>query len=128
MALVAAGVAAAVAVAATAAHVLTDYVRLHAVGILGGIAIPGWAYSVGPALAWRGLGEVDNAILGGLALPAYGYAVVSGAVGPTVLAACLPFAALVFANLLARPGWTARPTPQSARTRWRRAGFGSGSG
>jgi 1,4-dihydroxy-2-naphthoate octaprenyltransferase len=64
------------------------------------IAAFGWAYSLGPALAWRGLGELDNAVLGGIALPAYGFAVQAGTVTPAVVALSLPFAALVFVNLL----------------------------
>jgi 1,4-dihydroxy-2-naphthoate octaprenyltransferase len=64
------------------------------------IAVFGWAYSVGPALAWRGLGELDNALLGGIALPAYGFAVQAGSVTPAVVLVCVPFFALVFVNLL----------------------------
>ena len=65
------------------------------------IAVFGWAYSVGPAFARHGLGELDNAALGGLVLPLYGYAVASGQVRLDALLACVPFALLVFANLLA---------------------------
>jgi len=64
------------------------------------IAVFGWAYSVGPALARRGLGELDNAALGGIALPAYGFAVQAGTVTPAVVLICVPFSALVFVNLL----------------------------
>ncbi|MWG35476.1 prenyltransferase [Halomarina oriensis] len=84
-----------------------------AVGLLGGVLTPpafaslaviavfGWQYSVGPLeLAWRGWGELDNAVLGGLVLPGYGTAVLGGPVGFTLLV-CLPLALLVFANLLA---------------------------
>jgi len=68
--------------------------------LLLGIAVFGWAYSVGPALAWRGLGELDNAALGGIALPAYGFAVQAGTVTPAVVLVSIPFCALVFVNLL----------------------------
>lgn len=64
------------------------------------IAVFGWAYSVGPALAWRGLGELDNAALGGVALPVYGFAVQTGIVTPRVVLVCVPFFSLVFVNLL----------------------------
>ncbi len=69
--------------------------------ILGVATIAGWQYSVGPLrLAWRGMGEVTNAVLGGLALPMYGAAVVGGPV--TIVAiASLPFALLVLLNLFA---------------------------
>jgi 1,4-dihydroxy-2-naphthoate polyprenyltransferase len=67
---------------------------------LGGLL--GWAYSVPPpALGWRGLGELDNAIAGGLVLPLFGYGVVAGEVPLMIVAAFVPFAALDFSNLLA---------------------------
>jgi 1,4-dihydroxy-2-naphthoate octaprenyltransferase len=86
---------------ATAAHLLAGLIGPVAVAVLAGIALFGWQYSVGAALAWRGLGEVDNAALGGLALPVYGYAVLRGTVTVDVVLACLPFFAAVFVNLLA---------------------------
>jgi 1,4-dihydroxy-2-naphthoate octaprenyltransferase len=73
---------------------------LSALAVLLVIAGFGWAYSVGPAFAWRGLGELDNAALGGIALPAYGFAVQAGTVTMEVVAVCVPFFALVFVNLL----------------------------
>jgi 1,4-dihydroxy-2-naphthoate octaprenyltransferase len=73
---------------------------LPALVVLLAIAAFGWAYSVGPALAWRGLGELDNAALGGIALPAYGFAVQTGTVTPGAVAVSVPFFALVFVNLL----------------------------
>ena len=96
------------AVAALSAGALIAVVALSA-GLLEPIAVPlaaviavfGWAYSVGPAFARHGLGELDNAALGGLVLPLYGYAVASGQVRLDALLACVPFALLVFANLLA---------------------------
>jgi len=62
----------------------------------------GWMYSLPPlALAWKGWGELDNAVIGGMALPLFGFAVLAGAIGFPVAAACAPFVALVFLNLLA---------------------------
>jgi 1,4-dihydroxy-2-naphthoate polyprenyltransferase len=62
----------------------------------------GWMYSLPPLkLAWRGWGELDNALLGGMVLPLYGYAVHSHQIdGPAVLV-FMPFMLLVFLNLLA---------------------------
>jgi 1,4-dihydroxy-2-naphthoate octaprenyltransferase len=68
--------------------------------IVGGLM--GWAYSVPPlALAWRGFGELDNALAGGLVLPLFGYAALGGQITWVVVAVFLPFAALDFSNLLA---------------------------
>ncbi len=65
-------------------------------------ALGGWMYSLPPlALAWRGLGEFDNAVLGGILLPLYGYCVQSGRIDWEVVVGCVPFALLVFVNLLA---------------------------
>jgi 1,4-dihydroxy-2-naphthoate octaprenyltransferase len=73
-----------------------------AVALLAAIAVLGWQYSLPPlALAWHGLGEVDNAVLGGLLLPHYGAAALAGTVDLAVCLAVLPFTALVFVNLLA---------------------------
>ena len=72
-----------------------------AAALLVGILVVGWQYSVGPLrLAWRGLGEVTNAALGGIALPLYGFAVVAGRVTPAAALATVPFALVVFVNLL----------------------------
>ena len=78
--------------------------RLNAValGLLVFILVFGWMYSLPPLkLAWRGWGELDNALLGGLALPVYGYATVTATVDFHAVLAALPFALLVFLNLLA---------------------------
>ncbi|WP_266080850.1 prenyltransferase [Haladaptatus caseinilyticus] len=65
-----------------------------------GIAL-GWQYSVGPLrLAWRGFGELDNAILGGMLLPLYGYVVQTSSLTIEVVLALVPFTAIVFVNLL----------------------------
>lgn len=91
-----------VGVVVAIAGLLAGWLSAAAVGVLVTITVLGWQYSVGPlALAWRGFGELDNAVLGGLVLPLYGYAVASGRLSSTPLLACLPFTLLVFANLLA---------------------------
>lgn len=62
----------------------------------------GWQYSVWPAaLAWRGLGELDNAVAGGVVIPVYGYTVVRGGIDPDLVAAFLPTMAFLFLTLLA---------------------------
>ena len=71
------------------------------VWLLAAVAVLGWQYSVGPlAFAWRGLGELVNAVLGGLLLPVYAASVATGRVTLSAVAACLPFAIVVFLNLL----------------------------
>ena len=71
------------------------------VALLGAIAVLGWQYSVAPLkLAWRGLGELDNAVLGGILLPVYGGTVGGGQPGLVALA-CVPFFFLVLLNLFA---------------------------
>lgn len=68
----------------------------------------GWQYSLPPLrLAWRGWGEVDNALLGGTLLHLYGHATASGTFDLALLWICLPFTLLVFVNLLAT-GWADR--------------------
>lgn len=62
----------------------------------------GWMYSLPPLkLAWRGWGELDNAILGGIFLHLYGYAVLSEGITWQVVLMCVPFTLLTFNNLLA---------------------------
>lgn len=62
----------------------------------------GWMYSLPPLkLAWRGWGEVDNALLGGWLLPVYGYVVQAGQVDWLIALCFTPFTLLVFLNLLA---------------------------
>jgi 1,4-dihydroxy-2-naphthoate octaprenyltransferase len=69
--------------------------------LLGVGTVFGWQYSVGPlALAWHGLGELDNAALGGLVLPVYGAAVIEGP-SPAVALAMGPFFLVVLLNLFA---------------------------
>ena len=69
--------------------------------LLAAILLVGWQYSVRPLrLAWTGLGEVTNAVLGGVALPLYGFAVVTGGVTVAAALATVPFALVVFVNLL----------------------------
>ena len=72
-----------------------------AVLLLAVIAVVGWQYSVGPLkLAWRGWGELTNALLGGLVLPVYGAAVAGGSL-VTVSLASIPFCLVVLLNLFA---------------------------
>lgn len=62
----------------------------------------GWMYSLPPlALAWRGWGELDNALLGGVTLPLYAYLVQTRNPDPRVILIFIPFGMLVFVNLLA---------------------------
>ena len=71
-------------------------------GVLAFGAFFGWMYSLPPLkLAWRGWGELDNAMLGGIALPVYGYAVQAGYINWQIILLNLPFGLLVFINLLA---------------------------
>lgn len=59
-------------------------------------------YSLPPLkLAWRGVGEFDNALLGANLLPTYGYISLSKNFDFLVFIACLPFTVLAFNNLLA---------------------------
>ncbi|WP_435318101.1 prenyltransferase [Haloarchaeobius sp. TZWSO28] len=90
-----------VATAVTIAGFATGLLPPVPLVLLVAIAVVGWAYSVGPALAWNGLGEVTNAVLGGLVLPLYGFAVVGADVDARAVLAVLPFAIYVFTNLLA---------------------------
>jgi len=65
------------------------------------VLLVGWQYSLGPLrLAWNGLGEVTNAALGGVVLPLYGFTVVSSTVTIDAALATVPFALVVFVNLL----------------------------
>lgn len=72
-----------------------------ALGLLSLMLVLGLAYSLPPQLAWRGFGEMTNALLGGLVLPLYGMATVGYAVGFIDVLTFLPFTAVVFVNLLA---------------------------
>lgn len=86
----------------TAVTVLTGLFSPLAATLLALFLLLGWEYSVWPlALAWRGLGELDNAIAGGLVLPLYGYAVVTGSASVALVAAFLPTTAFLFLTLLA---------------------------
>lgn len=61
----------------------------------------GWQYSVEPLrFAWNGLGEATNAVLGGVVLPLYGFSVVTDRVTLDAALATVPFALVVFVNLL----------------------------
>jgi 1,4-dihydroxy-2-naphthoate octaprenyltransferase len=70
-------------------------------GLLLVILVAGWQYSAPPLqLAWRGFGAVANAAIGGVLLPLYGYTTVAGPMTATAALATLPFALVVFVNLL----------------------------
>lgn len=85
-----------------AGGLLVGKLSFAAFGVLIFGAFFGWMYSLPPLkLAWRGWGELDNAMLGGIALPTYGYAVQFGSINERIIAICFPFGALVFINLLA---------------------------
>lgn len=123
--LLAAAPALALGAALAAVGTLAGWLSLPATALLAAIAVLGWQYSVGPlALSRRGLGELDNAVVGGLLLPAYGYAVVAGggpsagatALSPRAVLAFLPFAAVVFVNLL-ETQWPDRPADAAAGKR-----------
>lgn len=95
-----------------------------ALALLGAILALGWGYSVGPAFAWNGLGEVDNALVGGVLLPLYGAAATAGTVSLTVVFAVLPFGVMLFCNLLATH-WPDREADaevgkETLATRWPR--------
>lgn len=85
----------------------------------------GWMYSLCPlALAWRGWGEVTNAMLGGITLPTYAYAIQSGRVDGLILLSSLPFGLMVFINLLATT-WPDRTADaavgkRTLATRWQK--------
>jgi len=101
-----------------------------------GVLVAGWQYSVGPLrLAWHGLGEATNAALGGAALPLYGFAVVTGRVTVGAALATVPFALVVFVNLL-ETQWPDRRADaavgkRTLATRWSagrlRAAYAAGS-
>ncbi|MCK5314941.1 MAG: prenyltransferase [Anaerolineales bacterium] len=85
----------------------------QALYILGLAAFFGWGYSLQPLkLAWRGWGELDNALLGAWLLPIYGYTVINHRVDSFIMAAAAPFAMLAFVNLLATH-WADRQADQS---------------
>ncbi len=115
-ALHAASVSLAFGLALTATAVIFGWLSLQAVAILGFIAVFGWQYSVGPLqLAWRGWGELTNALLGGLALPVYAGAVVGSRIGLVALAS-IPFFLVVLLNLFATQ-WPDREADANAGKR-----------
>lgn len=72
----------------------------------------GWMYSLPPLkLAWRGWGEVDNALLGGLLLPLYAYTSLSQRLDVNMVIGLIPLTLLVFLNLLATT-WADREADQ----------------
>jgi 1,4-dihydroxy-2-naphthoate octaprenyltransferase len=82
--------------------ILLGHLPLQVLTILGLATFFGWGYSLEPLkLAWRGWGEIDNALLGAWLLPIYGYTVTHHRVDTFIMAAAAPFAMLAFVNLLA---------------------------
>ena len=64
--------------------------------------IGGWMYSLPPLqLAWRGWGELTNALLGGTLLMSFGYSVQTGTIDTFIVVVSVPFTLLNFNNLLA---------------------------
>lgn len=91
-----AGGALVAALALLAGALSSSALLLLAVGLVGG-----WLYSVGPfALSRHGWGEVANATLGGLVLPMFGVASSAGRLSAADVVVFVPFALLVFVNLL----------------------------
>lgn len=92
---------------------LMGHLPLQVLTILGLAAFFGWGYSLKPLkLAWRGWGEIDNALLGAWLLPICGYTVIHHQVDTFIVAAAAPFAMLAFVNLLATH-WADREADQS---------------
>jgi len=92
---------------------ISGHLSSQALYILGSAAFFGWGYSLQPLrLAWRGWGELDNALLGAWLLPIYGYTVINHRVDSFIMVAAAPFAMLAFVNLLATH-WADRQADQS---------------
>ena len=92
---------------------ISGHLSRQALYLLGLATLFGWGYSLKPMkLAWRGWGELDNALLGAWLLPIYGYAVINQRVDTFIMAAAAPFAMLAFVNLLATH-WADRDADQS---------------
>ncbi len=99
--LVAALVSAASGVLVAAGALLAGVLPPLALLLLGVGLGGGWLYSIGPfAFSRHGWGEVVNAVLGGLLLPVYGVAAVAGQASAADVAVFVPFALVVFVNLL----------------------------
>lgn len=126
-ALRAAVTALAVGTVTTGAALSVGAVTARGVGLLVVVVVLGWAYSVGPRLVARGLGEVTNALLGGLVLPLFGVAVARGPLDAVAVLAFLPFTVYVFANLLATQWPDRRADEKTGKrtlpTRWSTTGL-----
>ncbi len=103
------GVAAVVMAAAALAVLAAGAAGAAGAGAINGLVavllvvglVGGWSYSVGPwPLSRHGTGEVANALLGGLLLPVFGVAAATGTVTIRDVLIFVPFALLVFVNLL----------------------------
>jgi len=82
--------------------VFLGHLALQVLYLLGLTAFFGWGYSLKPLkLAWRGWGEIDNALLGAWLLPIYSYTAINLRADTFIMAAAAPFAMFAFVNLLA---------------------------
>ena len=71
------------------------------VGLFTVAALGAVGYSAPPlAFVERGLGELDVTLIVGLLVPLFGYSAQTGRISLTLVLACLPFAALILANML----------------------------
>ncbi len=95
-----------VAALAPAVALFLDLARLPTFGVatvmIFGLAVTGAVgYSIPPlAFANRGWGEIDTAVIVALLVPLFGYNLQTGQISLTLLFACLPFAALILANMI----------------------------
>ncbi len=101
-ALLAARAAGAAGLAVGAVFAFLGWMPMTAFGLLSLGFLGGWFYSMPPLrLAYRGWGELDNAVLGGLLLPLFGYTLAGGSLTWSIMLAFIPFVLLTFNNLLA---------------------------
>ena len=71
------------------------------VGLFTVAALGAVGYSAPPlAFVERGLGELDVTLIVGLLVPLFGYSAQTGRISLTLVLVCLPFAALILANIL----------------------------
>ncbi|NDJ52112.1 MAG: prenyltransferase [Chloroflexi bacterium] len=101
-ALIAAWVALVIACALQGLALALGLHAIEALLIMALIVILGWSYSLPPLkLAWRGWGELDNAVLGAIAMPMYGYSLLANQIDWLPIVLLLPVFLIDFANLLA---------------------------
>ncbi len=69
--------------------------------VFGLAAVGALSYSAPPiSLSWRGWGEAATAVIVALLVPLFAYNLQTGRVSLTLILTCIPFAALIFANML----------------------------